>query len=252
MGVELFARICEEIQGKTELIALHLLGDPLLCKDLPRYLDIAQRYALRVEIVTSGFYLKRWDFDLLLSPPIHQCNISLSAFGDVNNPKPKRYLQDVLDLALSHQAKRSETFLNLRMHQSRLDWELCQFFCSAFGVEASFDSMRIRLGYKLFIRLSKDFEWVRGDGSQESGLDWSGGVKKKCHALISQIAFLADGKVVPCCIDCDGGIVLGDIGTQTLEEIFQSPTFVAMKKGFLRGVAVHKQCQQCTYLATLN
>lgn len=243
MELEVFEKIAQEIRGRAKVVTFHLLGDPLLSSDLSFYLQIAQQYNLQVEIVTSGFYLKKWDFEKLLSLPIVQCNISLSAFSDSANPSPKDYLKNVLDFCDFHQRVQSECFLNLRMHQSREQKQITQFFCSYYGADDGFVRNRIRLGYKLFLRLSKDFEWVRAQSNQSKE------EQKFCYGVISQIGFLSTGEVVPCCIDCDGGLILGDIRTQSLEEILNSQKAINIKEGFKRGVAVEEQCQKCTYPA---
>ena len=83
MGFELFKRVCSQVAPLTQSITFHLLGDPLYLKNFPLYLQIAQEHQLSVEIVTSGLYLSKFDSSLLLSDPIRQVSISLSALEEL-------------------------------------------------------------------------------------------------------------------------------------------------------------------------
>lgn len=242
MDLGLFEKICFELSGECDRIAFHLLGDPLKNSLLLQYLKIASNFHHQVEIVTSGYYLKKWDFEVLLSQPIVQFNISLSAYTDFRNPKTDAYLRECLEFAKFHQSSQSSCFLNLRMHKSRLNPSLANWFCEFFGVPYGFQKDRIRLGKYLFLVLSKDFEWI--DSSSKNRND-----QKTCYGVIAQIGILANGEVVPCCIDCEGKISLGNIATQSLGEILSSDLATNIAEGFKRGVAYHPQCQICTYVA---
>lgn len=245
MELGVFEKVCYEFYKKCDRMALHLLGDPLKNKNLPKYLEIATQYHHKIEIVTSGYYLHLWDFDFLLKAPIVQFNISLSAYSDPCNPKDDDYLARCLEFARFHQKNQSKCFVNLRMHTSRLDNDIAQKFCDAFGVECMFERKRIKLGEYLFLTLSKDFEWI---SKEETLLN----ANKLCHGLVMQIGVLSNGVVVPCCIDCEGGIKLGNIAHQSLDEILSSSLTQKIIQGFQKGVAYHKQCQKCTYPAKLD
>ncbi len=242
MDLGLFEKICFELRGRCERMALHILGDPLKNKKLLQYLSIASKFQHKIEIVTSGYYLSLWDFETLLSSPIEQVNLSLSAYTDQNNPKFENYLQNCLDFAHFHQKLSSSCFLNLRMHKSRLDLELAKKICQSFGVKCEFIGSRVRLGRYLFLRLSKDFEWIDRSSKQLNE-------QKSCYGLLHQIGFLSNGKVVPCCIDCDGVIELGDIVRQSLDEILSSSLSQNIIRGFRMNRAYHPHCQRCTYVS---
>ena len=68
-----------------------------------------------------------------------------------------------------------------------------------------------------------------------------------CLGLKSHIAILSDGSVVPCCLDADGQINLGNIFFQDLEEIIHSKKAIAIKKGFQQNKKVESLCQSCTF-----
>jgi radical SAM protein with 4Fe4S-binding SPASM domain len=102
----------------------------------------------------------------------------------------------------------------------------------------------IRLDSKILVHFDNYFEWPSlnnqnyGDGT--------------CQGLQSHIAILASGKVVPCCLDCDGIIELGDLHEETLEKILSNKRTVNMLEGFKEGRAIEELCQKCSYKERFN
>lgn len=70
-----------------------------------------------------------------------------------------------------------------------------------------------------------------------------------CYALRNQIGVLVDGSVVPCCLDHNGDISLGNLFDQSLEQILASPRAMAIYQGFTNHIAVEPLCQRCGYSA---
>ena len=85
------------------------------------------------------------------------------------------------------------------------------------------------------------------ESENESGEKSSKKEKKQlfCKALIKQIGVLSDGSLVPCCLDHDGDVVLGNLLHQSLEEILASPRAQALIEGFKHHTASEKLCQNC-------
>ncbi|MBP3585763.1 MAG: SPASM domain-containing protein, partial [Peptococcaceae bacterium] len=58
---------------------------------------------------------------------------------------------------------------------------------------------------------------------------------------------LCDGTVIPCCLDHEGDIALGNIFVQDLSEILESKRALAMKQGFRNRKAAEELCRKCGY-----
>jgi len=58
---------------------------------------------------------------------------------------------------------------------------------------------------------------------------------------------LCDGTVVPCCLDHDGDIPLGNIFSQELQEILDSPRAKALYDGFTARKMTEPLCRRCGY-----
>jgi radical SAM protein with 4Fe4S-binding SPASM domain len=74
------------------------------------------------------------------------------------------------------------------------------------------------------------------------------GERGTCQGLRNHIGILADGTVVPCCLDKEGRIPLGRIPDQSLSEILESPKAQTILQGFLNRKLIDPLCQRCNYV----
>ncbi|WQT57165.1 SPASM domain-containing protein [Helicobacter pylori] len=248
MPLELFEKICKEAAPLTPIITLHVLGDPCKLKNLNHYLSTAKRFSLKVDLVTSGAYLH--DFETLLQDVIYQISISLDAGLDAHNKlNQHRYIQKILEFCRYKCEKNSEVFLNLRIQDSTLDkhQNLIKPFLESFecvSLEGLKTQGRARLFKKSFLNIQKTFKWPSLNApnplNQESKIPY-------CYGLIKQIAILSNGVVVPCCMDTQAHINLGDLNHMPLKDILNSQKAMAIKTHFLKGEALEPLCQNCSY-----
>ncbi len=68
-----------------------------------------------------------------------------------------------------------------------------------------------------------------------------------CYGLRDQLGVLCDGTVVPCCLDHEGDVPLGNLLREDLQTILDRPRTQAVIEGFRRGEAVEPLCQRCGY-----
>ncbi|WP_033613165.1 radical SAM/SPASM domain-containing protein [Helicobacter pylori] len=248
MPLELFEKICKEAALLTPIITLHVLGDPCKLKNLNRYLNAAKRFSLKVDLVTSGAYL--CDFETLLQDAIYQISISLDAGLDNHNKlNQHRYIQKILEFCRYKCEKNSEVFLNLRIQDSTLEkhQNLIKPFLESFecvSLEVLKSQGRARLFKKSFLNIQKTFKWPNLNDqnplNQESKIPY-------CYGLIKQIAILSNGVVVPCCMDTQAHISLGDLNHTPLKDVLNSQKAMAIKTHFLKGEALEPLCQNCSY-----
>ena len=100
-----------------------------------------------------------------------------------------------------------------------------------------------RTGYKVteyvFVEFGERFEWP-DETTNDEGVTF-------CHALRNQIGILSNGTVVPCCLDAEGRISLGNIYDVSLDDILASPRAKSIYDGFSSHTAVEKLCMSCGY-----
>ncbi|MDW3558389.1 radical SAM/SPASM domain-containing protein [Helicobacter pylori] len=248
MPLELFEKICKEAAPLTPIITFHVLGDPCKLKNLKHYLNAAKRFSLKVDLVTSGAYLH--NFETLLQDAIYQISISLDAGLDNHNKlNQHRYIQKILEFCHYKFEKNSEVFLNLRIQDSTLDkhQNLIKPFLESFecvSLEALKLQGRARLFKKSFLNIQKTFKWPNLNApnplNQESKIPY-------CYGLIKQIAILSNGVVVPCCMDTQAHISLGNLNHTPLKDILNSQKAMAIKTHFLKGEALELLCKNCSY-----
>ncbi len=248
MPLELFEKVCKEAAPLTQMITLHVLGDPCKLKNLKLYLNTAKRFSLKVDLVTSGVYLH--DFETLLQDVIYQISISLDAgLDDRNKLNQHRYIQKILEFCRYKFEKNSEVFLNLRIQDSTLEkhQDAIKPFLETFEVislEALKSQGRARLFKKSFLNIQKTFKWPSLNApnplNQEPKIPY-------CYGLIKQIAILSDGVVVPCCMDTQASINLGNLNHTPLKDILKSQKATAIKTHFLKGEALEPLCKNCSY-----
>ncbi|WP_187930970.1 radical SAM/SPASM domain-containing protein [Helicobacter pylori] len=248
MPLELFEKVCKEVAPLTPIITFHVLGDPCKLKNLNHYLNAAKRFSLKVDLVTSGAYLH--NFETLLQDAIYQISISLDAGLDNHNKlNQHRYIQKILEFCRYKCEKNSEVFLNLRIQDSTLEkhQNLIKPFLERFecvSLEGLKLQGRTRLFKKSFLNIQKTFKWPNLNApnplNQESKTPY-------CYGLIKQIAILSNGVVVPCCMDTQAHINLGDLNHTPLKDILNSQKAMAIKTHFLKGEALELLCQNCSY-----
>ena len=70
--------------------------------------------------------------------------------------------------------------------------------------------------------------------------------------LRDQLGVLVDGTVVPCCLDHEGDMALGNLFTQPLTKILNSPRACALREGFSRRKPAEELCRRCGFAARFN
>ncbi len=258
MDLDFFESTIRQASSYTKEIACHVVGDPLTQSNLGDYLDIIHKYGIKALLTTSGYFLKKHSYDTLFHPCVKQINISLNSFNKNDTSLTfEQYIRPVLNLCRAKLDRQEELFINLRvwnldemMSERHFNETLFSKLSNEFNVILDIDNIykekpkSIRLENKILVHFDNYFEWPSlknrnyGDGT--------------CQGLQSHIAILASGKVVPCCLDCDGVIELGDLHDESLDRILNNNRTVRMLEGFKEGKAVEELCRKCSYKERFN
>ena len=97
-----------------------------------------------------------------------------------------------------------------------------------------------QIGNNVYIQFGDKFDWPDIDGPIESDTAF-------CYGLRDQIGVLCDGTVVPCCLDNNGEINLGNIFESNLGDIINSPRALNIYNGFSNRKACEELCKKCTF-----
>ncbi len=241
-----FETLAQKLQGETNYLYLHVLGEPLLHPQLGDILSIAHRLGFRVCLVTNGTLLPRQKDTLLSVPGLHKLSVSLHSFeGNAHSGDMAAYLRGVWDAVLP--LSQNGTLCALRLWNEgtaqHRNAEILNFLSAQIGQNVELLPQDARgnrtLSPNLFLERAERFAWPDLT-APESGANF-------CHGLTRQLAVLCDGTVTPCCLDSDGTIALGNLFTQTLPEILQSPRAAAMAAGFAARTPSEELCRRCGY-----
>ncbi len=252
MPLSMFKRALNEAKKYTNLIALHILGDPLKLNNIKDYLALVNDTGLRVEITTSGIYLD--EFAFLLNPPVRQINISIDAIFTLPTSMQKKALDKVFNFCLFRQQYQSDTFINIRVQHRSNNQEVIDMLEKHFCI--NINSNRTRVGIKTIIEIREPFLWIDDDvnidlvNTDSNANNTINNVA--CYGLIAHIGILSNGNVVPCCIDVMGKLTLGNIMNNDIKDILESPRAQAIRDGFRHNILVENVCKVCDYRKKLT
>lgn len=237
-----FSALLPKLRPFTNFLYFHLMGEPLCHPQLKTFLALAHGAGFRVILTTNGTLLQKQQGMLLSSPALHKVNISLHAFEANDLAVPfEQYLRDCFSFGKAAEGK---VLISYRLWnqggQDEKNGEILETMARFFPQPWSEERRGIRIGQRIYLEYGDKFDWP--DLSAPDGGD---GVF--CHGLRDQLGVLCDGTVVPCCLDHEGDIALGNLFEQNLEEILQSPRAKAIYKGFSQRKAAEELCRKCGY-----
>ena len=247
LSAEEFDLLTDKVQGKVCFLYFHLMGEPLLHPLLPQFITMAREKGFKTVLTSNGTLLHRAmnlldtqkDKNLLDALP-HKVQLSLHSHESNARGELSSYMEEVMQFATQAAAKGTCVVLRL-WNQGGMDKEneqvmdyIAQYVPRPWKERPD----GFRLCDNLYLEFDRKFEWPSAEASS---------AKREvfCKALLKQIGVLSDGSLVPCCLDHNGDVVLGNLFHQSLEEILSSPRAQAMIEGFQHHTATETLCQNC-------
>lgn len=241
MTMEEFIRICDQLQGVSKYLYFHIMGEPTLHPLLPDLIRCASERGFHVAITTNGSLLEQRG-DALIDAGVYKVNVSVHSFEDGSREDYLRYLHSCY--AFADKASRAGVLTILRLWNrggdEHLNTETEALLKEAFPEDWTYGKRGIRLRDKLHLEYGERFEWP--DLSAENYGD-----EVFCYGLKDHFGILCDGTVVPCCLDHEGDIPLGNLHQTPLGDILRSPRALALREGFTRRKACEELCRRCGY-----
>lgn len=244
-----FEEIIKKIKPYTDYIYFHIMGEPLLNKNLRDFLEIARQNDLKVNITTNGTLIKENKDVLLNAKALRQINVSLHSFEANSNVNFEEYINTILDFALEASSK-TEIITSLRLWnqdgentigENALNGKIIEMIQAKFkGSLEVINQNRNTIINHVSLNNAEKFEWpdMNREVISDTGF---------CQGLRNQIGILVDGTVVPCCLDSEGNIKLGNIFNQDFEAIVNGERARSIYNGFSARKRVEELCKRCGY-----
>ena len=241
MTLDEFNQLTDKLVGQVKFLYFHLMGEPFLHPQLAEFVKIARQKGFIPVLTTNGTLLPKAGEVIDARP--HKIQISLHSHEGNGKENPEQYISEVMTFAQEAASKgilivlrlwnqggydsTNDHILDLMAQYQPRPWESC------------------RNGWKLadhlYIEYDRMFEWPDADHSEYEASDVF------CYALRNQLGVLVDGTVVPCCLDHNGDIALGNLYHQSIDEIMASPRAKAIYDGFTKHEATEPLCRRCGY-----
>ena len=241
MTPEEFETVLQKLTGVTGYLYYHLMGEPLTHPGLPEMIAIATRLGFKSQLTTNGTLLESRG-QALIDARVHKVNISIHSFEEGSDADYVNYIDSCLDFA--HRAREAGIIVVLRLWNNGFDEgrniSTLELVRAKFPWDWQEESRGIRIQNKLFLEHGDRFDWPDMEAKD-------GGDSVFCYGLRDHFGILSDGRVVPCCLDREGAITLGNIFEAPVEEILNSPRAKAMVEGFSCRKATEELCRKCGY-----
>ena len=241
MTVPEFRIIAEKLVGTTKYLYYHLMGEPLTHPGLPEMISIATDLGFKSAITTNGTLLPSRG-QALIEAGVYKVNISVHSFEDGPDNDYVNYIQGCLDFA--EKAAARGTLVVFRLWNNGCDEGRNQrtiaMIRSAFPEPWIENPRGFKLRDRVFLEHADRFDWPDMEAEDQ-------GNQVFCYGLRDHFGVLSDGRVVPCCLDREGAITLGNLFTEEIEPILANPRAEAMVKGFSCRKATEELCRKCGY-----
>lgn len=266
MNLNDFEHILKEIQPYTDYIYYHILGEPLLHPNLRDFLELSSKYNFKVNITTNGTLINKQTNTLLNSSSLRQINFSLHSFdANEQNITFENYMDNILNfvdiarsstniissLRLWNVLLSEHAFItNINTEDLERNIHILSTIENRFNLnyvlkEKLKEVSRLKLAEKVYLNMATRFEWPDLSRDENDTVGF-------CHGLRDQIGILVDGTVVPCCLDGEGAINLGNIMSTPFDKIINGERATSIYNNFTNRKIVEDLCKKCDYRRRFN
>ena len=231
MEINKFKYILNSLKGYTKYLYFHLMGEPLMHPEINKLIDLASE-SYKINITTNGYYINRIENN----NNVHQINISLHSFDEKYGKSLNEYLEDIFNSV--DKLNNNNTIVSYRLWtNNKYEKDIIAALEKKYNTKIDGNT---KLSNKVFLEYATEFIWpdLKNNYCQEKGT---------CMGLRTHLGILVDGTVVPCCLDYNGQLKLGNIFTESLNDILKSEQAVKIKEGFLNNQKIAQVCQHCNF-----
>jgi len=241
IDIDNFEIILKKIKDYTDYIYLHVKGEPLLHPNLIEMINLCSKYNLKVNLTTNGTLFPQLVDKLKDCKSLNKINFSLHSENNIHN-----YCEKIFENVEKIPNEITVIYRLWTLKDNKLDEKSTEivnkikdyYKLSPDIVDKVINEKNIKIRSNIYVDKDNEFEWPEENNYISDGY---------CFALKTQIAILVDGTVVPCCLDSDGKINLGNIYKEDLDAIINSKRYQSLKKSFQDRHPCEKLCMSCKF-----
>ena len=228
-----YKKILDKIKSYTKYLYFHVSGEPLLHPLINELINIGSN-DFYINITTNGYLINR----IKNNYNIRQINISLHSFSEKYNISLEKYMSNIIEVINN---LNDNTYFSLRFWvTNKYNKDIIKILEKEYNKK-----IELKQGFKItnnvFISINNEFIWpdLLNDFYNEEGT---------CYALKDHIGILVDGTIVPCCLDVNGIIKLGNILNDDLSSVINTNRYKKMLIGFNNNKKCEDLCKKCNFL----
>lgn len=236
MTINEFNTILDKLEGYTNYLYFHILGEPLLHPNINEFIDVASK-KYNINITSNGYLIDR----IKNNKNIRQLNISLHSYNNVYGVSLEDYMNNIFDVV---DKLKEYTYISYRFWlKSKYTDKILDMINKKYNVDLTIDNIKNNstIDKNIFISINEEFIWpdINNNYYNETGI---------CYALKDHIGILVDGTIIPCCLDSKGIINLGNIFKDSLSDVINSKRYNDMLIGFKNNKKCELLCKHCKFL----
>ena len=234
MSINEFEIILKKLKGLTNYLYFHILGEPLHHPKINELIDLATSYGYKINITTNGYLIDK----IIDNKNINMINISLHSYNEKYNIPLDIYLSNIFKVV--DNLINNNTLVNLRLWvNNKYNNDIIKQINEYYHTNIKLEKYTIKKN--LYLDFNKNFIWPDLNNNYYNELG-------KCYGLITHFGILVDGTIIPCCLDSEGIINLGNIFNDNINEVLNSNRCINMINNFKNNKKVEELCKHCKFL----
>ncbi len=221
MDFGLYEKIVKDaVDFGIQKMQLHFQGEPLLHKQFPDMVKLAKRYGISTQVFTNGLLLTEEYIELIIQSGLD--NIRFSVDGASRETYEQNRVGGNFEEVLNNMKITAE---RARGSRTRVEWQFIVMRNNEHELHRA-QQMAKEIGIPFIAKTFAESvpELVPRNPKYQRNLQ-----TKACTDIYRAIAVFWNGDVVPCCYDLEGKEIMGNIGKQTLSEVWNNPKYVAFR-----------------------
>ncbi|MFV0479691.1 MAG: radical SAM/SPASM domain-containing protein [Anaerorhabdus sp.] len=239
MSLNNFKKVIDSLLPLTSYFYLHVHGEPMMHPQLEQFLDYCDSKQAHVQLVTNGSFLEHY-LSIFDHPSLRKLSISVHSI-DFQQQDANELLKNITHY-INVVKKKDGQYLELRFwtknQLSKKAIALLSELQSHYNFK-SYSSNQFKIDRQVFIHFDEAFEWPSTSQNSKPYGTCLGGKK--------MMAILVDGTVTPCCLDCRGDIVFGNIFETPINQIISGNQYQSFLNSLSRNKFIEPLCLNCNY-----